>query len=243
MASNRMEMEPGSIRSERIPLLLIAAYSLFGVGANYLFRQAHQMNDYGFLTIPGLLTCLGVTTVAIVIAISILKYDYSLRDYGFSLGWGFIVSLAVAFIGMAWLIYRNGISLPTLDIKFPFMVLQASVEELVFRVILIDLLVVHWKGRKLAVLYAVLISSVVFTIPHIPLKNTMELVGIFNSSIVAGFVYYKTRSALLLIFYHVLSNTFPVYGIWGAGVAVIVSSALSLLGETNRRPGAAPLGA
>jgi len=139
MVSNHIEMDQVSIRSKRIPLLLIAAYGLLGVGANYLYRQANQLNDYGFLTILGLLTYLVIVAIAIAITASILRYGYTLKGYGFALGWGFGVSLSVALIGMAWLVYRNGISLPSFDFKFPFMIPQASVEELVFRVLLINL--------------------------------------------------------------------------------------------------------
>jgi membrane protease YdiL (CAAX protease family) len=86
-------------------------------------------------------------------------------------------------------------------------------EELAFRAIAIDKLILLMDGIQGKAFWAILASSALFTIVHITSKSPAELQGIFLSSLLMGYVYYKSRSILLPAWFHGASSSGSLGGV------------------------------
>jgi membrane protease YdiL (CAAX protease family) len=108
---------------------------------------------------------------------------------------------------------------------FPLIVWGAFMEELVFRAIAIDQLILLMDGIRGKAFWAILASSTLFTVLHIPSKTPAELLGIFSGSLISGYIYYKSRSILLPAWIHGVANAGYLGGIWIAGLCCLISFA------------------
>lgn len=114
-------------------------------------------------------------------------------------------------------------------------------EELVFRVIAIDKLTLLMDGIHSKAFWAILGSSALFSVPHIPSKSPAELLGIFISSLILGCIYYKSRSILLPAWIHGVANAGYLGGLWIAGLCCLISFAdWSVWSGTSKLPPRAP---
>ncbi len=83
----------------------------------------------------------------------------------------------------------------------------AVVEEIIFRVFLIEYFRKRFAGWRSAGAKAVIASSFVWTLAHVHSKGFLPFVeGIFLGGLIFGFVYYLTGSDLLGFVAHVTSN-------------------------------------
>jgi membrane protease YdiL (CAAX protease family) len=202
-----------------LALCLIGVCALVGLAGNWVLSYASTAGDSDLLAMINVGVVALRITILTAVCLSIWKFGYSLTDYGFVRGTGFWVSLILV-VGLVALKWRGAEPFPAIDAQFAIVVLGAALEELVFRVVLIRRLTMLWGKRRSRVFAAIVASSVLFTVAHIPIKSMPELQWIFISSIIMGYIYYWTRSALFPIAYHVLSNTLPMYGWWGGTMAV-----------------------
>jgi membrane protease YdiL (CAAX protease family) len=115
----------------------------------------------------------------------------------------------------------------------------AFMEELAFRVIAIDEFIRLMDGIKARAFWAILASSALFTGFHLPSKSLVALQGIFISSLIFGYVYYKTRSVLFPAWFHAVSNAGFSGGMLAVALYCLVAT-LSISRASNKR---APLAA
>ena len=98
-------------------------------------------------------------------------------------------------------------------------------EELASRAIAIDCFLLLLDGIKGKAFWAILASSVVFTVPHVISKSPGMLQGIFTASLIMGYVYYKSRSLLLPAWIHAVANAGYLGGLLAAGAYCLIGLA------------------
>ena len=209
---------------DRLLLLLTGGCSIVGIPANY-FRVRHPMEgtwQLWVLVAMNLLIVIFWAAIVGAIAYSVVRRQRRLADYGFSLKSGGVASLGMVAVIQAYLVIR-GQSVPSAAGYFPWIVLGAFMEELAFRAIAIDKLILLMDGIKAKAFWAILASTVLFSAPHIPSKTPAELQGVILASLLMGYIYYKSRSILLPAWYHGISNAGYSGGIWIALVYSLIS--------------------
>jgi membrane protease YdiL (CAAX protease family) len=157
-----------------------------------------------------------------VIAYSVIRQQRSPADYGFSLKRGGVVSLAILVIIHVYLVISGKFVLSATGSFFLLIVSGAFMEELVFRAIVIDKLILLMDGITVKAVWAILASSALFSVLHIPSKSPAELLGIFSSSLIMGYVYYKSRSILLPAWIHGASNAGYLGGVLIAALYCLI---------------------
>lgn len=91
---------------------------------------------------------------------------------------------------------------------------------------MIDRFILLMDGIKAKALWAILASSALWSVPHIPSKSLAQLLpGIFLGGLFFGYVYYKTKSILLPAWIHVISNSGYLGGILAAALYCLISFA------------------
>lgn len=144
---------------------------------------------------------------------SILKLRIPIEKWGFVLDKKGIISILVGIPVLVYAYFRAGLHLPDSWMNLVPMIIGASCEELIFRALLINVLLGMLGNKRFKGFWAILISSIIFTIPHY--HRLYMIQGIFVSSLILGFIFYKTRSIFLPALIHVLSNTASDGGILG----------------------------
>lgn len=162
--------------------------------------------------------------VAAVMVYSVVRQQCRPGTYGFSFKRGGVVSLGIVAAIQVFLAVRDGFGLSAGG-SLLFIALGAFMEELVFRAIAIDKLMLLMNGIRARAFWSILASSVVFLLPHIPSKSPVQLQGIFISALIFGVVYYKSGSILLPAWYHGISNAGFSGGILIAVVYCLISLA------------------
>jgi len=191
---------------DRLLLLLVCAWSTVGILANY-FRVRGRM--LGAQQVGGMILW---AAIAGVIAWSLIRRRRRLRDYGLSFKTGGVVSLAIIGAVHVYLVMSGKLVLSASE-SFGWSAFGAFMEEIAFRVIAIERFIALMDGIKAKAFWAILASSVLFSIPHITSKSPAELQGIFSGSLVLGYVYYKSRSVLLPAWIHGIANAGYLGGI------------------------------
>jgi membrane protease YdiL (CAAX protease family) len=163
--------------------------------------------------------------IAGVVAYTVVRQQRRPADYGFSFKRGGVASLAVLVAIHVYLVIAGKFVLPPTGSSFLLVVWCAFMEELVFRAILIDKLTVLMDGIHSKAFWAILASSALWSLPHIPIKSPAELLGIFTGGLVFGYVYYKSRSILLPAWLHVVANAGYLGGILVAGLYCLIGLA------------------
>lgn len=203
-------------------LLLAGGWSILGIQNNYcrvrgLTGLAWQCSASGVMILWAF--------IAFVIAYSVIRQQRRPSDYGFSYGRGGLASLAVIAAIYLYLFMNGKVDLSG-NRSSPPIVLAAFLEELVFRVIMIDRLVQLMDGIRNKALWAILASTTLWSLPHIPSKSPAQLLGgIFLGGLFFGYVYYKSRSILLPAWIHVVANAGHLGGILIAGIYCLVTFA------------------
>lgn len=221
-------------QKHKLSLCIIIIYSCLGLLSNYLISFASLHANHGLLTIVYSFNIVLYIGTSLILFYGVKSKRYQLNDYGFAFSKGFLISVILCALVTLYFILRGNSFPQTLDYKLPILVLLSSLEEILFRALLIGCICAIMHKRKWSVVVAIILSSLVFVLPHIPIKTLWELVGIFNSSIILGAIYYKSRSVIIPIFVHVLFNTFDTYGVWGASIVLIITSIIVLWGKLGR---------
>jgi len=175
--------------------------------------------------------------------LSCYRYEWRIKDLGFTFDRKVIISLAVIVLLTAPRLLFNeaGNYFHYPGGSLFLYILFATTEELVFRVILIDQLLKVFGDNKWGGFKAVLISSVIFAAIHIPIKDFAMIRMIFFSSLVMGYVYYYTRSVLAPMYLHVLGNTMAMSGYFGGTLGIIIYFIMALYGKLLNRKRILPL--
>ena len=143
--------------------------------------------------------------IAAVMAWSIARQQHRPKDYGFTLRGGGAISLAVLVAVHAYLVVSGKFD-PAVTANLWLAALGAFLEEVAFRAIAIDKLILLLEGVKAKVFWAILASSAVWTLLHVPSKSPAQLPGLFLSALILGYAYYVSRSILLPAWIHGLAN-------------------------------------
>ena len=211
---------------DRLLLLLLACWSIVGIGGNY-FRVHNLMDGSKGLGVAVTFQIVWTLVLAAIVGVmvhSMIRRRRRPADYGFSWKTGGVVSLALVAVLQLYLVI-SGKLVPTSIEGFGWVVWGAFMEELAFRAIAIDKLILLMDGIHGKAFWAVLASSTLFALVHIPSKSPSELQGIFISSLIMGYVYYKSRSVLLPAWYHGISNSGSLGGIVIVSFYVVISLA------------------
>ncbi len=207
---------------DRLLLVLIVFCSIGGIPANYLHLRHRMDSTAVFLE---LLTETVWATIAGVVAYSVIRRKRRPSDYGFSLRRGGLASLAMLAVIHVYLALSGKLTLSAPE-SYLLSAVGAFMEELLFRAIAIDMFVVLMDGVQAKAFWAILASSALWSLPHIPSKSPAQLLpGIFLGGLFFGYVYHKSRSILLPAWIHVAANAGYLAGIWMAGLYCLISFA------------------
>lgn len=243
-----VSMSPG-IRSrirrlawcDRLLLLLTGGWSIVAIAVNY-FHVRHLMDGTWQFWLFLLMKILWATTAGMV-AWSVIRRQRRPADYGFSFKTGGVVSLAMLAVIHGYLVISGKFVLSATE-SYLWSAVGAFMEELVFRAIAIDKLIVLMDGIKGKAFWAILTSSALWSLPHIISKSLAQLLpGIFLGGLFFGYVYYKTKSILLPAWIHVVANAGYLGGIWIAVLYCLISFADWGIWSWNRQTPPAAAGA
>jgi membrane protease YdiL (CAAX protease family) len=164
-------------------------------------------------------------TIAGVVAYSVIRQKLRPADYGFSFNAGGVASLAVLAVIHVYLVIGGKLVLSATE-NYLGSAIGALMEELLFRAIAIDIFIVLMDGTGAKAFWAILASSALWSLPHIPPKSLAQLLGgIFLGGLFFGYVYYKSKSILLPAWIHVVANAGYLGGILVAGLYCLISFA------------------
>ncbi len=239
-AADNVTMSPG-IRGriqglawcDRLLLLLAGGWSIVAIPGNYSRVRGLTGGAWHFLAL-GVMILWGV--IAGVIAYSVIRQQRRPSDYGFSFKRGGVVSLAVLAVIHVYLVLSGKFVLSGTG-DFLWIVLGAFLEELVFRAIAIDKLILLMDGIKNKAFWAILASSALWSLPHITSKSPAQLLaGIFLGGLFFGYVYYRSRSILLPAWIHVVANAGYLGGTLIAGLYCLISFADWAIWSWKKQP-------
>jgi membrane protease YdiL (CAAX protease family) len=213
---------------DRLLLLLTGVWTIFAVPGNY-FRVHPLMDEarqFRTLAIFQYLWMLLLAAIAGVIAYTVIRQQRRPADYGFSFKRGGVASLAALVAIHVYLVISGKVVLSPTGSSFLLTVFGAFMEELVFRAVAIDKFILLMDGIKNRAFWAILASSALWSVPHIPSKSLAQLLGgIFLGGLVFGYIYYKSRSILLTAWIHSVANAGYLGGILIAGLYCLISLA------------------
>ncbi len=215
-------------RCDTALLVLIGLWIAIGVPGNYVRVHGNGLFPV-LLLVTNILVLVLWAAMASLIAYSAVRGQRRFAAYGFSFRTGGLLSLAVAAAIHVYLVVSGklGLSVPA---NLGWIALGALMEELAFRAILIDEFLLLLDGVQSRAFWAILASSVLFTVAHIASKSAAMIPGIFISALIMGYVYYKTRSIALPAWYHGLSNAGNAGGMLVVAVYCAIAAADVILG-------------
>lgn len=183
--------------------LFVAAYFCFGTVANYIHSITDTIStpqSLQYVLLLFVITFLGFVTY------SLIRLRVTLSDWGFGShrvsNW-FAVIIAVVYLVKA---VQGSFVLPNDWGEFSMRIIGLSMEELAYRVISINFFLMLFSGLKNRALCAIVASSILFVIPHIPKYDISVLFMIFALALVLGFIYYKLRNIMIPLFLHALTS-------------------------------------
>lgn len=220
---------------DRLLLLLTGGLFIVGILDNY-FRVHDPMHR------PFWSLSLMILEAAIlgVVAYSVIRHQRRPTDYGFSFKTGGVVSLGILVVVHVYLVISGKLLLsattdPRARGNFLWAVLFVLMEELVVRAIWIDKFILLMDGIPNKAFWAILASSVLWSLAHIPSLPPSQVVGgIFLGGLLFGYVYYKSRSILLPVWIHGVANAGYLGGILLAAVYCLISVADFTIPSWNR---------
>jgi membrane protease YdiL (CAAX protease family) len=214
---DRFRWLPGS---DRLLLLLTVGWTITGTAGNY-FRPRHLTDGTGQYWFYLMMTLWAV--IAGVVVDSLLRQKRRLADYGFSFNMGGVASLAIIAAIHVYLVLSGKLDFSASG-SYQLSALGAFMEELIVRAIAIDRLILLLDGADNKAFWAILASSVLWTVPHIVTKPLSQLLGgILPGGLLFGYVYYKSRSILLPAWIHAVANAGYLGGLWIVGLYGLLS--------------------
>jgi len=133
-------------------------------------------------------------TIVFIICISPVLF-YDLDKFGFG-------NIRSAVLGLL----LSAVYLPFINLSYLFNISifsQALCEEIFFRGYLQNEI-----GKKVNPYMAIVVTSFLFTIPHLVLSFSLQALLTFFPSLVFGYLYYKTNSIWASTIFHFMSNVF-----------------------------------
>jgi membrane protease YdiL (CAAX protease family) len=204
-------------------LVLTGGWSIVGIAVNY-FHVRHRMDGTWQFWLFLLMKILWTTTAGVVVY-SLIRQQRRPASYGFSFRRGGVASLGMLAVIHVYLVISGKLVLSATGDFFLWSVLGAFMEELVFRAIAIDEFIQLMNGMNAKAFWAILASSALWSVPHIPSKSHAQLQGLFLASLIMGYVYYKSKSILLPAWIHVVANAGYLGGILIAALYCLISFA------------------
>ncbi len=223
--------------SPHLALYLTAAYFVSGLMGNALTVYAHSEGHPVALILWDINKNVATGSVFLIMILSIKRGAWTLNDWGFTFDRRILISIAfmIATSVLMWVDKAPRSPFFYEDAWLFAFIAYASSEEFVVRVFLIGHFVKRFGDSRGGVLKAVLISSVVFTVAHIPIKTHGELQSIFVMSLLMGYIYHYTRSCLFPLYLHVCANTMGMSGFLGGAVTALIYALLALISHTRRK--------
>jgi membrane protease YdiL (CAAX protease family) len=210
----------GLARCDRLLLLVTIFWSMGGIPANYFHRYYRTDRT---ATVMFLMTLTLWATIAAALIWSLVRRQRRPADYGFSFKAGGMASLAVLGGVHIYLVTGGKLVLSSSE-GYLWSAIGALMEEILFRAIAIDLFVTLMDGIKAKALWAILASSILWSLPHIPSKSPAQLFGgIFLGGLFFGYLYHKSRSILLPAWIHAGANAGYLGGMLIAGLYCLIS--------------------
>jgi membrane protease YdiL (CAAX protease family) len=191
-------------------LFLSLIYVCFGATANYVHVNTENLTALFFLQYGMFFFWIALVSS---LAYAVVRLGTHVDEFGFTHSKGGIISVAVVSVVSAYQCVSGNCLPAAIEPWFAAKAIGALVEELVFRMLLINLLISYFSRMRHPVLLALSLSAALFVIPHIPTKDISMLIGLFTTSMIMGFVYYKLRSILIPAWLHVVANTSSFGGI------------------------------
>jgi len=209
---------------DRLLLLLPACWTIVGFAVNY-FHVRHRMDITWQFWLLFVMLILWATTAGVLVY-SVIRLGRRPADYGFSCKRGGVASLAVVAVIHVYLLISGKLVLSSTGDFFVWSVLGAFMEELVFRGVAIDRLILLMHGVRARAFWAIVATSVLWSLPHILTKSPEQVLGgIFLGGLLFGYVYYKSGSILLPAWTHCVANTGYLGGILAAALYCLISLA------------------
>lgn len=179
-----------------------------------------------------------VLTIAMWIAlyipvpVLIIKADWKISDFGFVINKGTIIA---SFAVGALMLIRLGWTFRFDLIQYTIIEAFARVgEELFFRGFIFTLALKLFKGKENSVLWAILISSVLFAIVHtqtfLP-SNHLTMIDIFISGLIIVIIRYFTGSILPGIITHLAGNA----GVLGMAFGILIYCIVIIVVSVSRK--------
>jgi len=207
---------------DRLLLLILVLWGIGGIQGNYLL-QHHRTDGTAVLLYFATIFLWAATTC--VVAWSVFRRQRRPADYGFSFGTGGVLSLAVLAVIHVYLVISGKLVLSATE-SYLQKAAGAFIEELLFRAVAINVFLTLMDGIKAKAFWAIVASSALWSLPHIPSKPLEQLLGgIFLGGLLFGYVYYKTKSILLPAWLHIVANSGYLAGIWIAGLYCLIGFA------------------
>ena len=219
-------------RCDRLLLLLTGAWAIVGMPANY--SRGGGLTNRAWLFWNLVVMILWVA-IAGVIAYSVIRQRRRPSDYGFSFKLGGVSSLAVLAVIHVYLVISGKFVLHATE-SFLWIVLGVLMEEVGFRAIAIDKLIVLMDGIRGKAFWAIVASSAFWSLPHVSSKSPAQLVGgIFLGGLFFGYIYYKSKSILLPGWIHGVANAGYLGGALIAALYCLIGIADSAIGYRQRQ--------
>jgi membrane protease YdiL (CAAX protease family) len=223
---------------DRLLLLLTVGWTFLGIPGNYFRVHGPLDGARQFRTLPLLIQILWMVLLAAivgVIAYSVIRQQRRPADYGFSFNRGGVASLAILAVIHVYLVISGKFVLSATGSFFLLAVFGSFMEELAFRVIAIDKLILLMDGINAKAFWAILASAVLWCVPHVVSTPPSQLVGgIFFGGLFFGFIYYKSRSILLPAWIHVVANAGYPGGVLIAALYCLIGIVDSTVGLRNK---------
>jgi membrane protease YdiL (CAAX protease family) len=225
-------------RSDGLLILITGAWVIVGIPANYFRVRGLTYEALLFYQVAAMILW---AAIAGVIAFSVIRQQRRPADYGFSFKRGGVASLAVLALIHVYLGISGKFALSATG-GFLWSALGAFMEELAFRVIAINTFILLMDGIKSKAFWAILASSALWSVLHIPSKSPAQLLGgIFLGGLIFGYVYHKTKSILLPAWIHAVANAGYLGGLWIAALYCLIGVADCTIGSRKKQTSRSPV--
>ncbi len=217
---------------DRLLLFLTVGWAIVGIPGNY-FRVRGLSNEalLSWTLVSGILWA----AIAGAIAYSVIRQQCRPADYGLSFQRGGVASLAILALIHTYLAFSGKLVLSA-NGSFVLSAWGAFTEELMFRSIAIEKFILLMDGIKRKAFWAVVASSVLWSVPHMPSKTPAQLLGgIFLGGLFFGYIYYKSRSILLPAWLHSVANAGYLGGVLIAALYCLIGVADRTIGSRKKQ--------
>lgn len=212
-------------------VIIVSFYVIVGIVHNYARVYLAPANQ----TIASLIDPIAIAVWIIMygfIFYSVAGWNWPLSEWGFTLDKRVWISLGlIVLFSIIKISELRQKSAPLMSFDDPSLlvnVVGAVMEELIFRVFLIFSIIKLLGNGKGQIAVAVFVCAFIFAIGHIPGRGANEVVGIFLTWFLMGYIVVGTKSLLFPAFVHVVMNTIDGFGLFGG--VIFIAAYMSLAG-------------